>query len=90
MPYVYEELKPRVFTETGSVMFTHIRDRIRRLLRETGAIAMGAAIGDCTGDSWTMLACVDRLVELDELREVGQAARGQDRVFVPGPEWVAV
>jgi hypothetical protein len=35
------------------------------------------------GDSWTMLACVDRLVELGEIREIVQAdVPGQYRVFV--------
>lgn len=89
MSYTYEALKPRIFTENGSVMFTDIRDRVQVVLRKAGAITMGAAIRGATGDSWLMLACVDRLVELEELREVGQAARGQDRVFVPGLKWVA-
>jgi hypothetical protein len=36
-----------------------------------------------SGDSWTMLACMDRLVELGEIREVPQSGvAGQDRIFV--------
>lgn len=38
----------------------------------------------CSGDAWTMLACVDRMVELKEIVEVtlpGTVA-GQHRVFI--------
>lgn len=36
-----------------------------------------------TGDSWEMMARVDRLVELGEIREItGSNVAGQDRVFV--------
>lgn len=82
--YRYPELKPKLFTEEGSVTFTQIRDRVKRLLAEAGAVSMGAAIRGSTGDTWTMLACVDRMVELGELRDVtiGLAVSGQDRVFV--------
>ena len=90
MSYRYQDVKPSVFTEEGSVMFMKIRDRVRRLMRKTGALTCGAATRGTLGNMWTMLACVDRLVELGELREVGSAGPGQDRVFVPGPEWVAV
>lgn len=85
MSYHYETEKPKLITEEGSVMFTAIRDRAKHLLREAGAFTMDAAIrGARCGNSWTMLACVDRLVELGEIREVtrrGEVA-GQDRVFV--------
>jgi hypothetical protein len=67
-------------------MFVAIRDHVKRLLRDAGAVTMGAAIrGAGSGDSWTMLACVDRMVETGELREVtGPNVAGQDRVFVGG------
>ena len=83
--YRYSDIKPKLFTEDGSVMFTKIRDRVKRLLAESGAFTMGAAIRVAGGgDSWTMLACVDRLVELGEIREVTEpgVVAGQDRVFV--------
>lgn len=84
MSYVYSELKPRLFTEEGSVLFTAIRDRVKALCRQAGAVSMGKAISGSCGDSWLMLACVDRLVELGELREVTDPdrVRGQDRIFV--------
>lgn len=36
-----------------------------------------------SGDSWFLMACVDRLVELGEIREITKHAPGQCRVFVP-------
>ena len=87
MSYDYKTEKPHLYSEEGLSMFTQIRDRVRRLLHQAGACAMGRAVSGASGDSWMMLACVDRMVELEELREVGEAGRGQDRVFVPGPKW---
>lgn len=85
--YRYEDEKPKLFTEDGSVIFSDIRDYVRAVITKSGAITMGAAIAGpkrkC-GDSWLYMACVDRLVELGELREVTPdlAVMGQDRVFM--------
>lgn len=60
-----------------------VRDRVKKLLKESGAVTMGNAMS-VSGDSWTSMACVDRLVELKELREIPQSdVPGQCRVFVP-------
>lgn len=81
--YRYGDLKPKLFSEEGCVMYVQIRDRVRHLLSVAGAVSMGAAIRESTGDSWMMLACVDRMAELGEIREVtGPNVAGQDRVFV--------
>lgn len=84
--YEYRDLRSKLFTEEGSVMFMAIRDHVKKLIREAGACTMGAAMRGTCGDSWTMMACIDRLVELGELREVNANAyvAGQDRVFVGG------
>lgn len=82
--YSYAEVKPRIFTEDNQKMFLAIRDKTHRLLTLAGAVTMQEAIKGCgSGSSWDMLACVDRLVELGEIREItnGNVA-GQDRVFV--------
>lgn len=48
---------------------------------------MGNIISGSSGDSWLLLACVDRLVELGELREIPQThTAGQDRIFVKTKE----
>lgn len=81
--YVYEELKAGIFTESGQEMFLKIRDNTKELIKESGAVTMGSAISGVSGDSWLMIACVDRMVELGEIREIKQGeVPGQFRVFV--------
>ena len=81
MAYNYETEKPEIFTEDGQVMFMKIRDHIDTMLKQSGAFQMGNAMVG-SGDSWTMLACVDRLGELHEIKEIPTNGAGQDRVFV--------
>lgn len=82
--YVYEQQKAFVLTDEGQRTFLKIRDHVHKLLEEAGAVRMQEAMKG-TGDSWDLMACVDRLVELGELREVttGKVA-GQHRIFVKG------
>ena len=84
--YDYRTERPKLFTEEGQILFLKIRDRVKYLLKTAGAVRMQEVIaGICSGDSWQMLACVDRLVELGELREVTHdVCAGQHRVFVEG------
>lgn len=86
MSYDYAEMRPAVFTEDGQVVFLKIRDRAKALTAEAGAATLEKIIQGVSGDTWVMLACVDRLVELGELREVIQAGpvAGRHRVFRPG------
>jgi len=82
--YSYDELKPTLFTDEGQRMFLRIRDHAKDLLAKAGAARMDRIIlGAGPGDSWLMIACVDRLVELGEIEAVTQpAVMGQDRIFV--------
>lgn len=84
MAYDYASQKSNVFSETGQRMFLSIRDRASRLIANSGAATMQKIISGEAGDSWDMLACVDRLVELGELHEIEQTGRvaGQDRIFI--------
>lgn len=84
MPYDYLTERPKVFTEDGQVTFLKIRDNAKRLIAEGGAARCQELMAGVGGDSWTMLACVDRLVELGELHEItkDQRVAGQHRVFV--------
>jgi hypothetical protein len=44
---------------------------------------MQNAIKGVTGDTWLHLACVDRLVDLKEIKEItNENVAGQHRVFV--------
>lgn len=81
--YIYETQKQNIFTEEGQRMFLSIRDNINLLLKKSGAVRMQEAIMCATGNSWDMLACVDRMVELGEIREItNKNVAAQYRVFV--------
>lgn len=80
--YNYQTEKQVIFTEEGQKMFLAIRDKVSSLLKQAGAVRMQEAISGQSGLSWEMFACVDRLVELGELREITGDVPGQYRVFV--------
>lgn len=86
MAYSYATERSCVFTEDGQVMFLKVRDRAKELLAQAGAVRCDKLIAAAgSGSSWNMLACVDRLVELGELREVSQSnCAGQHRIFIAG------
>lgn len=81
--YNYKEERHKIFTEEGSVKFNKVRDNVKALLKQSGAVSMYHATKVISGDGWEMMAYVDRLVELGEIREItGSDVAGQDRVFV--------
>jgi len=81
--YNYEKEKQKIFTEDGQETFLKIRDKIQHLLKQSGAVMMQNAISGVTGDTWLHLACVDRLVELNEIKEVTKDnVAGQHRIFI--------
>lgn len=81
--YNYQTEKPKIFTEDRQRMFLAIRDKVHQLIAQAGCVRMQEATSKQCGDSWQMLACVDRLVELGEIREVPQAeCAGQHRIFI--------
>lgn len=84
MPYTYEEHRNFVFTEEGQELFLKIRDKIKELLDVSGACRVGNVINNISGDTWNKLACIDRLSELGEIREIidPNSSMGQHRVLV--------
>jgi hypothetical protein len=81
--YNYQTERSEIFTESGQIAFLKIRDNVHKLLNQSGAVTMGKAISIATGNSWMLMACVDRLIELNEIREVTpNGVAGQHRVFV--------
>ena len=86
--YDYQKERPDLFTETGQVIFLEIRDRTKRLLKTSGACRAQEMMQGTVGSSWTHLACIDRMVELGELREVStNKPAAQFRVFVANKEF---
>ena len=93
MSYDYRLERAFVFTEPGQEMLLRIRDNAARLLATAGACRFNEMTRGVTGDTWSMLACVDRLVERGDLVEVTGVAHevaGQWRVFVAGNEMLTV
>ena len=88
MSYQYEAEKAALFTDEGQRNFLKVRDFCHRMLEQAGAVRADKAMSQwgSGGSSWTMLAALDRLVELGELREVvvPGGSWGQYRVFVDG------
>ena len=83
MAYNYEEIKPKLFIEAHQRLFLEIRDKVHGHLSETGVAKMGFILNGVSGDSWVMMACVDRLVELGEIRELLlRDVASQDRIFI--------
>lgn len=84
MSYDYQTQRPFVFTEDGQVMFLAIRDKAKELIDQAGVVTSGSLMNGLTGDAWSMLACIDRLVELGELIEIPNSYNqaGQHRLFV--------
>jgi hypothetical protein len=82
--YSYEKEREKLFTDNGQRMFLRVRDKAKSLLDTSGAFYAGNVIEGLTGDSWELLACLDRLVELGELAEVPNpvSGAGQHRIFV--------
>lgn len=89
--YDYEAEKHEVFKPENQEMFLKIRDHAHKLIREAGAATLGKIIGGkgIVGSSWTMIACVDRLVELGEIIEIKRDEHvwGQFRIFTYRPEY---
>jgi hypothetical protein len=81
--YKYKEQKKELFTEDGQLMFIKIRDKSKALIQVAGSFRMENIMSSTTGDTWTMMACVDRMVEIGELIEVTRGdVAGQHRVFI--------
>lgn len=85
--YSYEKEKPKILTDDGQRYFLSVRDFVQKCLKQGGAVIMSKAMSPPGGsgicDSWGKMACVDRLVELGEIREVSQhGCAGQHRLFV--------
>lgn len=82
--YSYLNHKDELFTDKGQIGFLRVRDHVNKLLDKAGAVSMEKAItaGNLT-TNWSNMACVDRLVELEEIEEITQNnVAGQHRVFV--------
>jgi hypothetical protein len=83
MSYRYETQRAELFTEHGAKTLLTVRDNAKRLLNTAGAFMASHAFDGADGDTWTMLAALDYLVERGEIVRVagGIATWGQCQVF---------
>lgn len=82
--YKYEDEKPGLLTDEGQRMFIRGRDTVLLDLDVKDPVLMEKAMA-CfkTSSNWTQMACVDRMVEIGDLREIAREAEvAQHRVFV--------
>lgn len=84
--YEYSEQKPYVFTDQGSRDVIRVFRFADGCFKFSGAATAGVLMNKAeTSSSWEKMACVDRLVEMGEIREIPQAGCfWQHRVFVSG------
>jgi hypothetical protein len=68
--YSYQDMRPQTLTDEGQRAVIKTRDRARMLCEMAGCCSLEALIYPLTGDTWLMLAVVDRVVELGDLRPV--------------------
>lgn len=82
--YSYAEQRHKLFTEDGVEMLRRVEANAGAMLSESGAFKAVHAWAGCSGDSWTMLACLDYLCEKKVLRRVtdGRSQCAQDEVYV--------
>jgi hypothetical protein len=64
--YKYEELKNTLHTDTNQELLLQASEELKTLLSITGAVRKGVILRRICGDSWTAMAIVDRLVELNK------------------------
>lgn len=81
--YDYKTQRANVFTEEGQTMFLKIRDTTKALIASAGVARCDKMTAGNSGNVWDMLACVDRLLELGEIREIPNtlSTAGQHRIF---------
>ena len=84
--YDYEKEKPKIFTDEGQRDFIKVRDEALRLLEIAGAFEMFKVLKGITGDIWYMMALVDRIVELGEIKEVAKGVVFNNRIFIKEPK----
>ena len=84
MSYNYIEQKKELFTDEGQRLFIKLRDHALALVQKSGAVRSQEIMSIGSGDSWTLLACIDRMVEIGDLIEVTKSdiVRGQNRIFI--------
>lgn len=88
MSYIYEEIRPTLFTEEGVKDLMKIQRKVTQLLTNHNVMLAESTFSE-TADPWTAMACLDYMVEQKEIYEVteGCGVAGQYRTYVRGAKW---
>ena len=86
--YKYEDYRHVVFTDIGQRNFISVRDFALKCWSEAGAVTAGKllrCVHSTTGDGWSDMAIVDRLIEIGDSLcfEPYPTCPWQNRVFLP-------
>lgn len=74
MAYIYSKHRQFTFTDEGQRLLLKTRDFAFRMIEQAGCVQAEKLLGQMMGgSSWDHMAVIDRLVELQDLREVRQA-----------------
>lgn len=84
MSYEYQIERPKLFTEEGVAMLFKVRDQVSKHIFHAGACTADKIIRPITGDSWLMLAAIDYMEELGEIKCVYEGYRSNDAVYIKG------
>jgi hypothetical protein len=82
--YKYEDVRPELFSEDGVELLMKLRDNSARLLFTGGAYTFEKVTRTITGDSWTMMAALDYMVERREIKLVYAPANTLNKVYTKG------
>lgn len=81
--YKYEDLKDKVSSLEGLTLFFQVKEIVDNFLKLTSAFQMRSVLAKISGDSWLIMACVDRLKELGHIKELTDGnVFGQYRTFI--------
>ncbi len=81
MAYDYASVRPSLFLEENQALFLKIRDQAARLLSEHEHATLDQLIcGE--SDTWLAMACVDRMVEMGDLRLVARGEITQYNLYI--------
>lgn len=80
--YNYGTERPKLFTEEGQVLLLDVRDRVQELLAAAGAFRFTHVKPKAGAyDSFQLMACIDRLVELKEIELIPRSCWKQFEVY---------
>lgn len=82
MTYSYDIEKENLFTPNGIKLLLKIRDTINQLLDDAGAFMIDKVVQHHTGDTFQMLACIDYLEEIGEIRRTCMCSAGITQIHV--------